>query len=99
SHSQCPSFSSLRSSDLLNVFGQRNRVIDIFLNEHVGNRTRPCTTIASVFHKHGDRNFRVLAGGESKENGMVFTVGILRSTRFSRSEEHTSELQSRENLV
>src|SRR5690606_41994965 len=62
-------------------------------------RGRPATISAMLTVKSSLRamNSRVPSSGSTSQNGPAFTSG--RSPAAARSEEHTSELQSRENLV
>src|SRR5690606_42134425 len=45
-----------------------------------------------------DRGAKLLTGGKAKQ-GLFYQPTVLANVAASRSEEHTSELQSRENLV
>src|SRR5690606_40177761 len=92
-HRTLPSFPTRRSSDLISVtdfFDQRIRVghYGLLFSVTVSGRSKEST-------HHGGIQIRRYVGGQITHHHSAVRVFLL----SVRSEEHTSELQSRENLV
>src|SRR5207302_10718195 len=97
-HRHLSSFPTRRSSDLIAVHGQRFPAPGIQNNE--GNqlfRELKWTVVVRTVGCEYGQPVRVIVSPDQVIRGCF--RGRVRAVRLVRSEEHTSELQSRENLV
>src|SRR5690606_7060415 len=62
---------------VLDIFRQGNGILQVFLDQHAGDRSGPGASVSGVLNHHGDSYLRIIAGSKREKDCMILTMGVL----------------------